>query len=118
MRANVFEQLIAFLREHPCVDCGERDIRVLQFDHVDPRTKSADVSKLLRNSTWSRVIREIEKCVVRCGNCHRRKTILERRSSRDDLGGISEDRGSWLGGALWRIIDARAVSSVDRAARF
>lgn len=63
----------AHLLSHPCVDCGERDIMTLQFDHVHGE-KSAAVSKLMQASV-SRVQAEIAKCEVRCGNCHRRRTL-------------------------------------------
>lgn len=78
-RNDNYQELIAYLRVHPCVDCGERDVRVLQFDHVDPATKSHDVSWMMRRTAWSRVLDEIAKCEVRCANCHRRKTARERR---------------------------------------
>ena len=74
--------LIAYLRAHPCVDCGETDVRVLQFDHVDPSLKSQDVSVMVRSCQWSRVLDEIEKCEVRCANCHRLKTLAERSATR------------------------------------
>jgi hypothetical protein len=63
--------LVDYLREHPCVDCGEEDVVVLEFDHL--RDKSFGVSSgLLRN--WGEVLAEIEKCEVVCANCHRRRT--------------------------------------------
>jgi hypothetical protein len=72
-RAEVGQKIIDYLREHPCVDCGERDIVVLEFDHVGD--KVADVSVYAGGGrTWARVKAEIEKCEVRCANCHRRKT--------------------------------------------
>lgn len=109
-----FERLITYLRGHPCVDRGETDIRVLQFDHVDPSQKIANVSELVRQ-TWRRAEREIEKCVVRCGNCHRRKTIRER--GRQGGGDIAETRGPWFRRTCPIIVNW-AVSSVDRAAAF
>lgn len=117
-RARNYELLIEYLRSHPCVDRGETDIRVLQFDHLDPSQKTGNVSYyVLRGGTWLRALREIEKCVVRCGNCHRRKTILELRARRGHGGSIQEERGSWRG-IVCEIIHPRAVSSVDRAPSF
>ena len=71
--------MIAYLIEHPCVDCRETDITALEFDHLRDKTKN--VSALMRGTnSWSRIEVEIAKCVVRCANCHRRET--ERRRQR------------------------------------
>lgn len=66
--------LHAYLRGHPCVDCGECDIALLEFDHADPSVKSWDISTTLGRRSWSRIAAEIAKCDVRCVNCHRRRT--------------------------------------------
>lgn len=66
--------LHAYLREHACVDCGESDITLLEFDHIDPAEKVRDISTLLGHTSWERVLQEIGKCDVRCVNCHRRRT--------------------------------------------
>lgn len=71
---------LAFVREHlsscSCVDCGEFDIVVLDFDHRDG--KSANVSRLTHSEcSLARLDDEIAKCDVRCANCHRRKTAAE-----------------------------------------
>lgn len=67
-----------YLENHPCVDCGETDPVVLEFDHVRG-AKIANVSAMVlknRNSL-TMVQNEVEKCDVRCANCHRRKTAIE-----------------------------------------
>lgn len=69
--------LRAYLRRHPCVDCGEGDIVRLQFDHRDRATKRQDVALLVIGKPWSVVSAEIEKCDVRCANCHRRRTASQ-----------------------------------------
>lgn len=63
-----------YLDTHPCVDCGEADIVVLDFDHVCGE-KILDVSKMIsRGYGLEAIAEEIEKCEVRCANCHRRAT--------------------------------------------
>ena len=55
---------------HHCVDCGESDRIVLEFDHVRG-TKYKDVSQMLiHNYSIEDVRKEIAKCEVRCANCH------------------------------------------------
>jgi hypothetical protein len=67
-----------YLLTHPCVDCGEDDILVLEFDHIDRIGKELEVSRIIRESgSVHRLENEIAKCEVRCANCHRRKTAIE-----------------------------------------
>ena len=69
--------LRGYLRAHPCVDCGESDIVVLEFDHREPAEKSHSVTILATHKSWIRVLAEIAKCDVRCANCHRRRTASQ-----------------------------------------
>ncbi len=67
--------IMEFLGSHPCVDCGEADPVVLQFDHRDPAEKEGHVSMwVTRGYGVSRIQKEIAKCDVRCANCHTRRT--------------------------------------------
>src|SRR5438132_4280497 len=43
-------RLIDYLLAHPCLDCGEPDLLVLDFDHRDRATKRMAVANLLRYS--------------------------------------------------------------------
>jgi len=62
------------LRQHPCIDCGETDPIVLEFDHVKG-VKFKELNYMTRNTYSIETIKkEIEKCEVRCANCHRRIT--------------------------------------------
>ena len=68
------QKLYIYLSEHSCVDCGQNDIRVLEFDHVRGN-KSASINDLLKKAaSWETIKAEIAKCEVRCVNCHRVKT--------------------------------------------
>ena len=76
------QRLLDYLACHPCVDCGETDIRVLTFDHKNPKKKKATVSTLVHKGySWDVVESEINKCVVRCLNDHMRRED-ERSNSR------------------------------------
>ena len=60
--------------ESGCVHCGNNfsdNPQVLDFHHVDPKTKN--VSYFFRTSynQFNKVLKEIKKCIVLCANCHR-----------------------------------------------
>src|SRR5438270_13094511 len=75
------KRLAEYLACHPCIDCGQADVRVLEFDHVRGK-KSDDISRMvIQCYSWPTIEADIAKCEVRCANCHR---IRE-----------SERRGSW-----------------------
>ncbi len=71
------EFIAQYLSTHPCVDCGEADPVVLEFDHRDPATKRAEVGRLINTTTLAVVRAEVDKCDVRCGNCHRIRTATQ-----------------------------------------
>ena len=74
--------VVEYLSTHACVDCGESDPIVLEFDHRELGAKLNAVSRLVHMSTLNAVRAEIEKCDVRCGNCHRIRTTSQFRSYR------------------------------------
>src|SRR5690606_20880545 len=68
-----------YLRVHHCVDCGNTDLHVKEFDHVRG-TKLFNLT-----DGWTKSIEavsaEMEKCEVRCVNCHLRVTESRRETS-------------------------------------
>lgn len=81
LRRRNREWIYQYLLAHPCVECGEGDPVVLEFDHVGD-TKNAKVTDLLKNASIARIEKEIALCQVLCANCHRRVTAV---------------RGGWYG---------------------
>lgn len=67
------ERRRAWLADKACIDCGTSDD--LQIDHVD-------ASKKVDHRVWSwareRRESELDKCVVRCSDHHKEKTLRER----------------------------------------
>lgn len=81
IRNKAYAYIAKFMRSHPCVDCGERDLMVLEFDHRDRSRKNENVSRIIRRTgSLEKLALEITKCDVRCANCHRRKTEKENNS--------------------------------------
>ena len=75
--------ILDYLRNHPCVDCGETDPVVLEFDHLGE--KSFTVADGMKSKAWAAVLEEIEKCEVVCVNCHRRRTASRGAFRRADF---------------------------------
>ena len=83
-----WEFILEYLRENHCVDCGASDPRVLEFDHREGSCKRASISVLVTEGySLDAIATEIEKCDVRCANCH---TIRTR------------EQAGWFRSHLWR----------------
>ena len=112
-RANVRRRSAAIKKEykrrigehlmaHPCVDCGEADVRVLDFDHLDAADKRADIAWLVNaGGRWRDIELEIAKCEVRCANFHRRVTSDRAQDGRAVL--ATDLRAGAAGRALRRL---------------
>lgn len=57
-----------------CAECGENNPVCLDFHHTNPTEKEINISQMV-NHGWSKnkMLKEIDKCVVLCSNCHRKK---------------------------------------------
>ena len=66
------------LKQNPCVDCGEDDIYVLDFDHVEPSLKEYGICNMVSSKRpLEEILNEVKKCQIRCANCHRRRTAKQ-----------------------------------------
>lgn len=73
-RLNVFE----YYKTHPCIDCGNDNPIILEFDHRDGEKKLYNVADMVRAPmSWANIEVEIAKCDVRCANCHRIRTAIQ-----------------------------------------
>ena len=66
-------------KDKKCIDCGESDTIVLQFDHKrDKDFNIGDFLSISRGRALPQLIKavskEMEKCDIVCANCHTRRT--------------------------------------------
>ena len=92
-RVRIRSLIAEYLQEHACVDCGESDVVVLEFDHVGD-DKAFDISAMIGWAGWPRILREIAKCEVVCANDHRRRTARRGGHYRWSLGELADPPGS------------------------
>ena len=52
-----------------CVNCNEAYPACLEFHHKDPDSKVGQI-KYIKN--YPQIVKEIEKCILVCSNCHRK----------------------------------------------
>jgi hypothetical protein len=80
LNANRNKRRIKFftwLKTKHCIECGEQDFRVLEFDHRDPAEKSFIISEKIADLSFETLNKEIEKCDILCANCHRKRTATQ-----------------------------------------
>lgn len=77
LRANANRKIVRqVLEESYCEECGIDDIRVLEFDHIDPSKKIDAVGNMVaKGRNQKELIDELSKCRVLCANCHRIHTF-------------------------------------------
>ena len=56
-----------------CVNCGETNYDLLEFDHIDPFTKTIDISTHITSPNL--VMRELPLVQLLCKKCHKIKSM-------------------------------------------
>ena len=61
-----------------CIKCSLKKWYLLEFHHIDPSTKTKNITDLQFNAySLERIKNEIRKCVILCRNCHMEYHHLE-----------------------------------------
>ena len=87
VRRNL-EWIYNVLGRSKCEDCGIADPLVLEFDHIGLKRKNV-MTMAWEGYSMDTIQIEMNKCDIRCANCHRRKTLAERNSFRHRAAGAS-----------------------------
>ena len=54
-----------------CINCSENHIACLDFHHINKNNKESSVSNMVGiGNSVETIMKEIEKCIVLCKNCH------------------------------------------------
>lgn len=87
--------VLNYLRGRFCLDCGESNPLLLDFDHVAP-DKHHSIADLVANAASLATLQlEIDKCEVVCSNCHRRRTCRRSNSYRVRRANNEDDAQSY-----------------------
>lgn len=55
-----------------CQICGFNDyFGALEFHHLNPEEKDSGISRMTRRAMTEKMIKELDKCILLCSNCHR-----------------------------------------------
>lgn len=75
------QQYILMRKECGCQKCGEKRFYVLDFHHINPKEKKANINNLRVSCSLDTLEQEINKCVCLCSNCHREFHHLEKENN-------------------------------------
>lgn len=64
--------LIDYKKKNKCSKCEITDYRVLEFHHLDSKNKEFNIENVFnKRCGLDRIKKEIKKCIIVCGNCHK-----------------------------------------------
>lgn len=83
------DKLYEYLQGKSCEVCKFSDIRVLDFDHINPADKKFSIARGVNECySWELIAEEIKKCRILCSNCHRIRTAEQFNWRKWRLGGV------------------------------
>ncbi len=89
MKRDRQDSMARYMKNRYCTSCGIDDIRVLDFDHLDPAEKSFTIARAINDAySWERIQKEIKKCRILCANCHRIRTAEQYKWRKWRLGRV------------------------------
>lgn len=66
-----------------CQRCGyDKYIGALEFHHMDPNEKDFLISRKGHCTSWEKIKKELDKCILVCANCHREIHEEERNNNK------------------------------------
>ena len=86
-RLETSEFIRSLKHNKECLDCHEIfPYWCLDFDHKDGIPKSINISLIAGKKHWceERILEEVNKCELRCANCHRIKTVNDKQHLRSN----------------------------------
>jgi hypothetical protein len=72
LKRRIAQKIDEIKREKGCFFCPEREAVCLDFHHTNPNSKKREVSYWVKVKSMEKALKEAEKCVVVCSNCHRK----------------------------------------------
>jgi len=72
-RKDILTKVREYKGELGCKCCDEKEPICLEFHHTNPNEKDFNVADALKSGlSFTGIIREAEKCIVVCSNCHKK----------------------------------------------
>jgi len=72
-------KLINHKKKLCCKFCGLKDYRVLDFHHLEDKENT--ISRMVGvGYSWKSIVKEMDKCITLCSNCHRIEHWTENES--------------------------------------
>lgn len=74
------EWWVEFKKALKCSRCEENHPATLDCHHINPNEKDYNISHMINRFSKSRILKELEKCIILCSNCHRKYHYDENNS--------------------------------------